>query len=75
MAFSIQNSYTKILDSVRNSNPNLSCQETPFSVYLTVRKSWVNKPDESGHQTSEDNSEKMLSENLLLKDELAEVKA
>ena len=77
MALNIQKSYTKILNSVRSSNLNYSCQETPFSIYLTVRKSLVNKcmSIESGHQASEENLEITLSENILLKAELAEAKA
>ena len=30
----------KILCSVRSSNLNYACQETPYSIYLTIRKSW-----------------------------------
>ena len=35
----VQASCVQILSSVRSSNLNFSCQETPFSIYLTIRKS------------------------------------
>ena len=37
----IRNSCEQVLDSVRSSNLNFSTNETPFSIYLTVRKSFV----------------------------------
>ena len=75
MTINIQKSCSEILNSVRNSNLNFSCQETPFSIYLTVRKSWNRKVCETGHHVSEPNSDLILSENLSLKAELADVKA
>ena len=36
----IDNLCGKILYSVRSSNLNYACQETPYSIYLTIRKSW-----------------------------------
>ena len=41
MATSVQNSCDVILNSVRASFLNYSCSETPYSLYLTIRKSWV----------------------------------
>ena len=40
MSLSIQNLCDNILNSVRTSNLNYVCQETPYSIYLTIRKSW-----------------------------------
>ena len=40
MSANIHNLVDKILYSVRSSNLNYTCQETPYSVYLTIRKSW-----------------------------------
>jgi len=71
----IQKSCIQILNSVRNSNLNFSCQETPFSLYLTVRKSWNKKYCKSEHKGVDPNLEMILSENNLLKAELADVKA
>ena len=36
--FSIKNSCDLILNSARNSSLNFTIQETPFSIYLTIRK-------------------------------------
>ena len=75
MAEDIQNSCAKILSSVRNSNLNYSSQETPFSIYMTVRKSWNRKSIESRlSDYSEPSSEIVLRENLVLKAELADLK-
>ena len=75
MTINIQKSCSEILNSVRNSKLNFSCQETPFSIYLTVRKSWNRKVCETGHQVNEPNSDLVLSENLSQKAELDDVKA
>ena len=40
MASNIQNSCDHIVKSVRDSFLNYSIQETPFSMYLTIRKSF-----------------------------------
>ena len=40
MSVNINKVCDNILDSVRRSNLNFVCQETPYSVYLTIRKSW-----------------------------------
>ena len=39
MATTIQETCGRILQTVRTSNLNYSCQETHYSIYLTVRKS------------------------------------
>ena len=36
---SIQRSFQSIIDNVRTSGLNFSLQETPFSVYFSIRKS------------------------------------
>ena len=38
---SAQSSCDFIQHSVRNSGLNFSCQETPYSIFLTVRKSFI----------------------------------
>ena len=38
---SVQNSCDFIINSVRNSSLNFSSQETPYSLYLTIRKSFA----------------------------------
>ena len=48
MTTNIHDSCSKILNSIRNSTLNYSCQETPYSMYITVRKSWnkhIQSPD------------------------------
>ena len=40
MSAVIHNLCDDILNSVRKSNLNFVCQETPYSVFLTIRKSW-----------------------------------
>ena len=37
----IQDSFAPVLNSIRSSNLNYSLQETPFSFYLTLRKSFI----------------------------------
>ena len=41
MSDCVQSSCNFLLQSVRNSGLNFSCQETPFSIFLTIRKSLV----------------------------------
>ena len=82
----IENYCENILSSVRSSNLNYSCQETPFSIYLTIRKSWSKQTKYSVNQLSEpvltttnkllDSEVKSLRDEVIsLKVELAEVKA
>ena len=80
MAFgNLQESCAQILRSVRSSSLNYASQETPFSIYLTIRKSW-NK-HHPGHVPVALGSESLLdtgklaSENLSLKTEVTDVKA
>ena len=37
---SIGSTCNSLLEHIRDSGHNLSCQETPFSLYITVRKSF-----------------------------------
>ena len=39
----IESSCNSIIQRIRSSGLNFSCQETPFSLYMTVRKSWAKK--------------------------------
>ena len=36
----MNDSCSQILNSIRKSALNYSCQETPYSIYVTIRKSW-----------------------------------
>ena len=75
----LQESCAQILRSVRSSSLNYASQETPFSIYLTIRKSW-NKhhpghvPVALGSESLQDTG-KLASENLSLKSEVTDVKA
>ena len=40
MSLTIHNLCDNILNSVRISNLNYACQEKPYSIFLTIRKSW-----------------------------------
>ena len=40
MAASIHETCDEILTNIRGCNLNYYCQETPYSIYLTIRKSW-----------------------------------
>ena len=83
MAASIQDSCTKILNGVRNCSLNYSCQETPYSIYLTIRKSWSkhhqvedlrDKPCESVQNVSDKLLEtKVSDENVSLKNEMNKI--
>ena len=70
----LEKSCNMILNSVRNSCLNFSIQETPFSLYLTVRKSLARnkslQDDESNEQTLD---VKNLSETIL-KEEIKTLK-
>ena len=41
----IQNSCFSVLDTIRSSNLNYSIQETPYSIFLTLRKSLIKSPN------------------------------
>ena len=68
----------KILNSVRSTNLNFSCQETPFSLYLTIRKSLVkfnnpHKPPAQANVVDNDGASDNLAiveENIALKNNL-----
>ena len=63
-----------ILNSVRNSCLNISIQETPFSLYLTVRKSLArNQPLQDPDNNEQALDVKNLSETLL-KEEIKTLK-
>ena len=69
---------------MRNCNLNYAYKETPFSTYLTIRKSWTKNTqvhDESDHQVSEPVKKSCdkfhaaeENRNLSLKTELSDVK-
>ena len=77
MAATVQDSCVKILKSVRNCSLNYSCQETPYSIYLTIRKSWSkhHRPCEAQQIGRDQPLETNVNENWSLKVELAAVKA
>ena len=65
--------YDNIMNCVRSSNLNFACQETPYSLYLTIRKSKVKKT----HQQSSiipvienQEIEGLVKENLSLRESL-----
>ena len=45
-----ENSYISILNSIRSSSYNYSFRETPYSIYLTLRKSPRNSPNNDFYQ-------------------------
>ena len=67
---SVKNSCDSILKSVRKSCLNFSMQETPFSIYITVRKSLLKV--NSAIEESPDESEDLDKANLKLKLESTE---
>ena len=63
MVTTIHDSCAKIMKTIRCSSLNFSCQESPYSIYITIRKSWskleqgpvdVNLPPESVQQVHVD---------------------
>ena len=79
-AITIPEMCSKILSAVRTCNLNYSCQETPFSIYLTIRKSLSKQ--QQVHQSSQQLSEPVLqallegkqNEIVSLKGEITELK-
>ena len=60
-----------ILNSVRSSNLNFACQETPFSIYLTIRKTQVKLLNPSISQPIErKDSRSLVDENSTLKEKI-----
>ena len=49
---SVKDSYSFIVDTVRSSSLNFSIQETPYSLYFTIRKSFVQRPVSSSQMIS-----------------------
>ena len=45
----MNDSCSKILNNIRNSALNYSCQETPYSIYVTIRKSWSKQNHQAFH--------------------------
>ena len=66
----VQNSCDFVLRSVRDSFLNYSIQETPFSLYLTVRKSFSrSKPDQSNPSAASNQIFSSLVQNKMCKEE------
>ena len=73
--------YDHIINCVRSSNLNFSYQETPFSLYFTIRKSQVKYNNYQDNITSPTPSqvldnpdmESLMKENLTLKEKLLEL--
>ena len=55
----------RILNSVRSTNLNFSCQETPFSLYLTIRKSPVKIINHADKPSAQANVVESVSDNLV----------
>ena len=59
-ATNINESCSTILNNIINSALNYSCQETPYSIYITIRKSWSKQntafkaPDRQAQQIDQD---------------------
>ena len=73
MAVKIENSYGTILNSVRSSGLHFCLQETPFSCYITVRKSLINpnnvsdpEPPNSTNLKTHPELEQLRSRNIFL---------
>ena len=49
MAATIQESCAKIMKTIICSSLNFTCQETPYSIYVTIRKSWSKVEQDPGH--------------------------
>ena len=80
MATAIQENCGRILQTVRTCNLNFSCQETPYSIYLTIRKSWSKHQQvhEAVHQASQHDRQNQLeatNSEVVSLSELAAVKA
>ena len=41
MVTNLENTCNSLLQNIRTSGLNFNCQETPFSIYVTLRKSFV----------------------------------
>ena len=65
----------QVLDSVRSSNLHFSCRETPYSLYITVRKNPVSVHHEPAPQLNNNQNKAVLFENSELRKEIEKVKA
>ena len=72
----IQNSCFSIINSVRSSPLNFSIQETPFSLYLTVRKSIAKcaNREECLTKSEPQESKPVENENAILKSEIEDLR-
>ena len=64
--------YDRIMNCVRSSNLNFACQETPYSLYLTIRKSKVKNDNKQSSSPVIGNYEveSLVKENLSLRERL-----
>ena len=70
---SVKNSVNHILNSVRESSLNFSTQETPYSLYISIRKSF-SKPSEISKADIEDNTGADTHEETIIKNESDDLK-
>ena len=68
--------YNRIINCVRSSNLNFATQETPYSLYLTIRKSKVKKNNQQSSILMSDNQEVegLVKENSSLKENFQNLK-
>ena len=68
----IFSTYDRIMNCVRSSNLNFACQETPYSLYLTIRKSKVKNDNKQSSSPVIGNYEveSLVKENLSLRERL-----
>ena len=70
----IETSCDLIMNSVRSSQLNFACQETPFSIYITIRKSQHKKAVGLEQAAGKNLAIAVLQEeNLLLKQTIADL--
>ena len=76
------NTFDQIISSVRSSNLNYTYQETPFSLYMTVRKTQVkfshtasSNPSSSSPVITQHDIETLTKENVFLKNSLLELES
>ena len=76
--FCPQDSSDIILKSIKNSNLHFIVNETPFSVYITIRKKFLTFPfppnfvNGRGNQPETSQTDHLLEENATLKDQIKE---
>ena len=78
MAMAAFHSLNQIIDCVRSSNLNFAYQETPFSLYLTIRKTNIKNHQANSSQPIQVKSQKdveaLEKENSVLKNTVRELK-